>query len=283
MKRLSLLIPIFSLMACTLPKEELFEPDYEPEVSVFGVLSNDADYEFVIVERTLLLNEDFENNDTQQSLIIDDARVFVIGATDTVEFFFKQDKSVRGNDSEFTLARGAYFDSSHGLEVIPGERYSLSVELADGQCVTGETWIPSAPKIQKPKQASVLHIQEVKQDSIIWKGHPDDFLYLPRFLIPTWTTDYADNPSEIVLLYNVSEEGTWTSLGPVYYFYQNNNPNKFQFSATIKVYSLDQNLYDYTQKSGLAELTGQSLNLVKGGVGVFGSMMADSVTVSLVN
>ena len=50
-------------------------------------------------------------------------------------------------------------------------------------------------------------------------------------------------------------------------------------TANVKVLALDQNIYDYASKSNMATLTGTDLNLLNGGVGVFGSISVDSVNV----
>ena len=53
-------------------------------------------------------------------------------------------------------------------------------------------------------------------------------------------------------------------------------------SATIKVAAVDANYYDYERsKNSLTELTGYRLQLIKGGVGVFGAINSDSIRINI--
>ena len=70
---------------------EIYDPDYTPEVTVFSIISTDESNEFVIVERTMHLNEDdviISSVTNSSSTIIDDAEVYIICGVDTVQFTF---------------------------------------------------------------------------------------------------------------------------------------------------------------------------------------------------
>lgn len=283
MKILYSLLPFLLIVSCAVSEKEIFNPSYEPEVSVFGVIGNDPAYEFVIVERTLTLNEDYEDSTVQKSLIIRNARVLIASRDDTVEFHFWEDPSITSPDHpDFVMARGVYLDTENALSVKSDQTYALTVILDDGRCVTGETTIPKAPVIFDPSPSDTLNVSEICDKYIRWIGSSTTFAYLPQFLITTaYNIEMIGRPYQFNILSEINVLDEWVSLEPVYSFFKVENTSLFLPSATIKIIAMDQNMYDFTAKSGLADMVGQSLNLLEGGIGVFGSMSADSLCVRL--
>ena len=92
-----LLLLLLYILQCNIqPKSEIFNPEYTPKISVLGVISNNDDQEFVVVERTLHLNED----DQTCNSIIEDAVVQIVDENDTVQFsFYKKAPDENLNDS----------------------------------------------------------------------------------------------------------------------------------------------------------------------------------------
>ncbi|MGH7494471.1 MAG: hypothetical protein ACREOO_19025, partial [bacterium] len=130
-----------SILGCNglLPEEEIYRPEYEPQPSVFGILSPDPRFEFVIVEMTQRLDDRYS-----QSTIVKEAMVHIMGPSDTVRFTFFQDLSQCENGG-YCFAyreRGMYIDRDQAFQAQPGSTYALRVQLPDGRIVTGSARVP---------------------------------------------------------------------------------------------------------------------------------------------
>ena len=125
------------LLACNgfQPKDEIYEPNYKPQIIVFSLISPEKGYNYAIVERTLTL-EEYDRTlygGNSASSIINDAVVKIIHGQDAVQLTFHQSKSKDDEDyynSDY-FSRGIYLDKENELVVKPGEIYRLRVELAD--------------------------------------------------------------------------------------------------------------------------------------------------------
>ncbi|HES58862.1 MAG TPA: hypothetical protein ENO18_00405, partial [Caldithrix sp.] len=91
---LIMIIPVILLIHCDYSTiTEDYNPDYQPELSVYSLISTDGSDEFVIVERTRLINE-YDSLNGGNFTIIDDAEVLIINETDTCRFtFYKKSPS----------------------------------------------------------------------------------------------------------------------------------------------------------------------------------------------
>jgi len=143
------------------PTEETYNPEYTPELSVFSIISTDNHQEFVIVESTFRLNE---NDDKNSSKIIDDAEVFIISDTDTVQFTFY--KNPQGKDNEY-LSKGIYLDLNNEFLAEAGKTYQLVVNVPDGRIVIGETTVPEIPTISQPAQWALLQAETISNTSFM--------------------------------------------------------------------------------------------------------------------
>jgi hypothetical protein len=256
------------------PTEEKYNPDYTPEISVFSIISTDNHQEFVIVERTLRLNE---NDDKNSSKIIDDAEVFIISDTDTVQFTFY--KNVQNYDYGY-LRDGIYLDLYNEFIAEAGKTYQLVVNVPDGRKVTGSTTVPEIPEISQPAQWTVLQKETIEKTSIHWEDNPGTIGYSVNFLIGIEVSGSREKINILQDYYINDSPTTLTYIDAFLLFFEDDD---FQLSntATIKVIAFDQNSYDYLLKSDLASYIGTDLNILQGGIGAFGSFSVDSVLVRL--
>jgi len=110
------------VLACTgfMPEPEDYNPDYEPEICVFSVISNDESFEFVIVERTLRINEhDGRNSGSINSVnpIINDAKVFILCDNDSVQFNFSDDWN-ENFYATYPYKGGMYIDTNNQFHAV---------------------------------------------------------------------------------------------------------------------------------------------------------------------
>jgi len=261
-----ILMLTFSLGCGYAPTEETYNPDYTPEISVFSIISTDNDQEFVIVERTLQLNEDNEYD----SNIIDDAEVFIISEDDTIQFFFY--KSYRNGDDY--LSKGIYLDLTNEFIAEAGKTYRLIVNVPDGTTVTGSTTVPATPTIFQPRHGTILQKETISNTSIEFNDNPNTIGYSVSFIV-----EISGSNEKINILPDYYTNESPITLTFIDDFFLLNNVIPLSGIATIKVIALDQNIYDYLLKSSLASYIGTDLNILEGGVGAFGSFSVASVIV----
>lgn len=273
------LILILLFFSCDFsPVTENYNPDYTPEISVFALISTDDSNEFVIVERTMQVNEYYEAALSQTSLtktIIDNAEVYLISATDTVQFTFYRRKNTNIWDQDY-LSKGMYLDQAHQFRAETGKTYQLLVKVPDGRTVTGTTTVPAIPEISQPLINESLNRKTIKTTSVQWQNNPNTIGYIVNFYIKLLQTQEWIN---ILTDHFVYESPT--TLDEIDDYYLLNEHLAISSLATVKVLALDQNSYDYVRKSGLASLVGTDLQLLDGGIGAFGSYSVDSVRVRL--
>ena len=262
-----ILILIFILGCGYAPTEETYNPDYTPEISVFSIISTDNNQEFVIVERTLQLNE----NDNDNSKIIDDAEVFIISDDDTVQFYFYQNPN-RTEDDYFK--KGIYLDLYNEFLAEAGRTYRLIVNIPDGTIVTGSTTVPETRTISQPTPWTTLQKETISSTIIEFEDNPNTIGYSINFIV-----EISGNNEKINILPNYYTNESPITLTFIDDFLLFNNVIPLRGIATIKVIALDQNSYDYLLKSSLASYIGTDLNILEGGVGAFGSFSVASVMV----
>lgn len=263
-----ILILIF-IMGCGYDTiEEIYNPNYTPEISVFSIISTDNNQEFVIVEETIQLNE-YDEYDS--NTIIEDAEVFIIGDADTTQFTFYKNSQSNYNDY---LSKGIYLDVNNEFLAEAGKTYQLVVNVPDGRTVTGSTTVPQIPAISQPAHWTLLQKETIRNTSIQWEDNPNTIGYSVNFLVEVIGSNEIIN-----LLPDNYISNSPTTLSNIDDYFLINNFFPISHIATIKVIALDQNSYDYLLKSDLASYIGTDLNILEGGVGAFGSFSVDFVKV----
>jgi len=250
---------------------ETYNPDYTPEISVFSVISTDESDEFVIVERTYRLNEDYDINSL--ITIIDDAEVYIICGEDTVQFTFYRRPQSNYWDSDY-LAKGMYLDLNNKFCAKAGKTYQLVVKVPDGRTITSSTTVPAIPTISQPAPWTLLQKETIKNTSIQWENSLSATGYVVYFYI-----ENSNSKEKINILHDHFIYESPTTLSDLDNYLLVNNVIPLSNIATIKIFALDQNSYDYVSKSGLASWIGTDLKIVQGGIGAFGSFSSDSVKV----
>jgi hypothetical protein len=279
---------IFSLLfilKCNI-KTEVFNPEYTPEISVFGIISTDESQECVVVERTLYLNEDDSMDDSGKNPavnpIIDDAIVQIISEHDTVQLTFYKKQPDSLYSPEKYIYKGMYLDTRDEFKAQAGESYTLRVKVPDGRTVTGVTTVPTLPTISIPRSNVLLNKQTLNETRIEWLDDAGTTAYVIEFYITIIKDEYEyfSFKSHNLIEDNITYDPPAT-LKDIDVSFFNIPGIQLSDTATIKVLALDKNIYDYASKSSMATLTGTDLNLVEGGVGVFGSISSDSVKIIL--
>lgn len=260
-----------------LPDEEIYRPDHEPEPSVFSIISPDPRFEFVVVELTKRLNER-----DSQSAIVNDAMVHLMSATDTVRFTFFQDSTQCrfGGYCGGYREQGVYIDRDQAFQAQPGSSYALHVQLPDGRIVTGSARVPEIPKITTPLANSRIKQADRAQTLVSWRTSADTPGYDVDFLL--MSNHHSSLPLDALALQEAVLAPP-VSLESISDYYWQDPNDQWSEIAVIRVMAMDRNYYDYQQttNNGLLELIGRDLNLLEGGVGVFGAVSFDSVNVIL--
>lgn len=265
------------------PKEEIYEPNYKPQIIVFSLISPEKGYNYAIVERTLTL-EEYDRalySGNSASSIVKDAVVKIIHGQDAVQLTFHQSQNMGGEDYYYNdyFSRGIYLDKENELVVKPGEIYRLRVELADRKIITGTTRVPGRPEIITPESYEHVSKHHPNRFVINWRDDAETAAYQMYFFLTLKSRYYA-------LRSNVFENYIATKppvTPPEFLTERFANPyGSYSDTATVKVMAMDRNYYDYKRSnSGFAEMTGTTFNLLNGGLGVFGSVSLDSVNVVL--
>ena len=268
------------------PKTEVFEPGYEPEVEVFGLLGPGPPYNFVVVERTVTIEEynrmtyDYEKIPT----VIEDAQVLLSTASDTVRLAFHREGGPAYRHWNSYRRKGMYVDQSGRLRVLEGQRYALRVVLPDGHVITGETRVPGKPHVLAPTAGQRVSLTQAGGLSVSWTRSPGAAAYSLSLFVDwyQWTSQgyrYGGEESVLDDYLTVDTSVKLTNLVRDVFFPEGVD----SLGARLEVTALDPNYYDYIRSfSGLAQISGLELNLVEGGLGVFGSVNADSVRFTLV-
>ncbi len=248
------------------PDPEVYQPDYKPELSVLAVISPDKRFEFVYVERTRTLQEE-----SSTATIIKDATVQIISGGDTAQFSFIE--------TPIRSWAGLYLDRNNSFQARAGVVYTLLVTLPDGRMVKGKARVPLVPKITAPAPNTKVSNATASQTFVHWETDPEGVAYQIFFL-----ARFASNFNVYQDLFggkNYIVKAPPATLDGIsrHVFFQKEH---YQPIATIRVMAMDRNYYDYLRlDTDLAQLTGNSLNLLEGGYGFFGAVNLDSVDVVL--
>jgi len=258
------------------------DPNYSPEIVVFGLISNDEAYKFVIVERTLTLEQEnrirYLGNRDQIETIINNAIVFVYDEVDTAYFTFYQREPNAAYFYNDYFQRGIYLDLEHKLTITPGKTYQLKVEIPGEKIITGSTKMPIIPMIKMPLQNSRIQKNLFSQTEVNWQDHQETAAYQILVIVEAMEgeNNYRYNTLHDYLIN--SPPTTLREIDPYFLF----NFNHVNRAVTIKIMALDRNYFDYKRShSGFSTLSGNYINTVKNGIGIFGSITIDSVDVIL--
>lgn len=146
MRRLGLLLVLLSVPGCELTTVEVAEP--EDVVVVEAFLEAGDSVQWAFLHRTL---------GSDRGTAVESARVVVSGPSGDSLLLDPAEDSVC-----FTLEQpedpisGSCYAAVGGMEVRPGERYSLHVDLPDGGRIVGETTVPAPFQVLQPAPDTCL-------------------------------------------------------------------------------------------------------------------------------
>jgi len=278
---LSILPILFSCKGFS-PEPEIYDPNYTPEIGVFGLISNDEDFEFVIVERTLTLEEEnrikFGVGNIQINTIIKNATVSIYDEFDTTYFsFYQQEPSGNYFWGEY-LQKGIYLDREQKFLAKPGKTYKLKVEIPGKKTITGTAKMPVMPKITTPVPNSRIQKYSLYQAKLNWQDHLETAAYQLFVIIKASEENYSIRHN---VLYDYIVNKPPATLNEIDAFFIN-DLNYFSKIVTLKVIALDRNYFDYKRShSGFSSITGSYVNTVENGIGILGAVTVDSVDVVL--
>lgn len=157
-KRIPFILVLFFL-GCGDWGHVIISSDYEPELNIFGFLTQEQGESFVIVSRTAKLNEDLYSydylnyyNNESDNINIYDAEVYIINENnDSIKFEFTND--LFNSNFQFRYKNNQFIPS-------PRSHYKLYVNTPLGLNATGELITPSMPELTIHGQIDTLTINE---------------------------------------------------------------------------------------------------------------------------
>lgn len=255
------------LASCQTPAE----PEFTREISVAGLLQTFTSQQTIRVYYT---TDRLTDPVPRESLFVTDARITVSGPDGIVVFNYVQDST----DIHYPHK---YVDHPEALQMIPGAQYTLRVE-SDAGTVTGTTTIPEPVRIESPVSGSTVHAGTPVLAS--W-SETSQQAFIVNLLEPPLR--YLDQSSQdTVVARNISDYGLRTSRmefsGQRFWYHLRQTPGPSHLELvesdrryTIKVMALDRN-------ARLHLFDGQDICGIEGGYGYFGSAVADSVDIYVV-
>ncbi|MFC2075826.1 DUF4249 family protein [candidate division KSB1 bacterium] len=242
------LIPIALLLVPACDEMLNIDPqeDYKILPNVFCVLRPEQSRQWLLLERTMQMTESTTDVYSGRSW---GARVVMESGGEKIEF--AEDENEPGN----------YFTDS--LTVVPGRTYQLTVVDRYQNVVTGETIVPEPIKITEPR-SGFYSLGEKRW--VEWTKSPNAahyVVYVHHYRADGWGMPYyftADKPYFTLLPHLLPYPGDYL----------------------IEVVALDENYYRYTLSTNKTEATQDRLAL-EGGLGLFGSAVADSVKIVIGN
>lgn len=251
------------LSGCELAKINL--PVRPSSIVVHGVLSANATQQTVLVERTLTgafaapLVYDY----TSSEPILTDGGVPEIAATTSITTPTGQVIAGRELQSFSSQGNGAgtYIFPIAGSSLVPSGKYQLRIVTKAGEVVTAETIVPDARPVTTGPTVDYNRVDETF--TMQWSNVPSSRGFMVRIESPyiPWIT-FTDS-------LHVSLTGSLRSLAA------ENLPHVFLpgFRQIVTVSAVDANMYDYYRTGNNAFTGAGILSRVKGGLGVFGSVV----------
>jgi hypothetical protein len=246
---------------------------------------NPAQYEqSILVERTLtgrvtVSTDSIEKADdpitSGGGIPITDARVSVIGPDGTIATAVQryaargaqglqptgvyQILNAANEGTGFGLPSG--FGPSSLLRVVPGARYRLRVELADGRVTNGETVLPGTATTSVKDDFSALTFNRTRDTlRLRWNAVPGARTYALRVATPYGA------------FFLFSDSAAFSFTGELRNLFTDPFPRLFQAGFTQYVYiaAVDTNYFDYYRSTN-SPFTGSGIiNRLDGGIGLFG-------------
>ena len=253
---------LLTASACEIEKVGI--PPTESMVSLHGVLSASASSQVVLLERTRngtvrMFAPPFDLADP----IVSDEGVAESGAIVTLttpdgETLTAVEDSRTRDDRK---GEGIYRFALPGSELIAGGNYRLSVQTVGGEVLTAETSVPEGVAVVVAEQATF----DRSRDTVVyeWPKSPGARSYFVRIETPFGPRSFFTDSTRVRLpggLRNVDV----TVLPHIFI------PG---FPQAVTVSAVDSNYYDWYRTHNDA-LSGSGLvNRVRGGIGVFGSLV----------
>jgi len=274
------------LAACEFGEHSV--PPGEDRPVVHAVLNPTAIAQSVLVERTLTgrvtvftdsANSAIDPIVTGGGVPISDARVTVIGPDGTSATAIEA-RILRGNagppegtgvyrflNSAPGAGRGESrppgFGTGNELQILPGRRYMLRVELPDGRVTTGETTVPGTGDIPADDFAALTFNRDVDTLRLRWNAVPGARTYALRVETPYGAFFMFSDSTSVAL------------TGELRNLFADRLPRAFQagFTQTVYVAAVDTNYFDYYRSTN-SPFTGSGIiNRLTGGIGLFGGYL----------
>jgi len=250
------------LAGCEL--EEVAIPRTDPRIALHSVLSASAPTQVVLLERTrtgsvLLLAPPFDLTDpvVSDEGIAESGAVVRLDTPDGQTLVAREDNTVRGDGK----GGGIYRFALPGAALTPGGTYRLSVRTNTGTEISAETSVPTGVAATVPEQ----RVFDRARDTLLveWPASPGARSYVVRVETPFGPRTFFTDSTRVRL------------TGELRNVDVNVLPRVFipGFPQTVTVSAVDSNYYDWYRTNNDA-LSGTGLiNRVRGGIGVFGSLV----------
>jgi|GEM_PF-3524909 len=170
------------------------------------------------------------------------------------------------------VAAGVYRDTETKLQVTPGETYELQVNDGGGRAVSARTTVPIRPVLTSPGDQAVF--PESTPVEFVWQKNKDEDFYIFGELIPECSEINTDISAFNPLRFLHSDRTT-IAFRPWF----NCAPEEARI-MNLRIFAVDPAAggFLWPGPSGFGR-DGQQASNIRDGVGVFGSMAADSVTI----
>jgi len=233
-------------------------------VALHGVLSATASSQVVLLERTrsgavLLTAPPFDIPDpiVGDSGVAESGALVTLTTPDGQTLVAIEDNNVRNNGS----GQGNYRFNLDGAALVRGATYRLSARTTKGEVLTAETSVPGGA----PANVAVQRDFDRARDTVVleWPAAPGARSYFVRIETPLGPRSFFTDSTRVRLTGTIRNANI-ESLPHVFI------PG---FPQAVTVSAVDSNFYDW-YRSHSDGLSGIGLiNRVKGGLGVFGSLV----------
>jgi hypothetical protein len=253
---------LVTVSACEIEKVGI--PPTDSMVSLHGVLSASASSQVVLLERTRngtvqMFAPPFDLADpiVSDEGVAESGAIVTLTTPDGQTLTAVEDSRVRDDRK----GEGIYRFSLHGAELIGGGNYRLSVQTVGGEALSAETSVPAGAAVVVAEQATF----DRSRDTVVyeWPESPGARSYFVRIETPFGPRSFFTDSTRVRLpggLRNVDV----TVLPHIFI------PG---FPQAVTVSAVDSNYYDWYRTHNDA-LSGSGLvNRVRGGIGVFGSLV----------
>ena len=250
------------LAGCEL--EEVAIPRTDPRIALHSVLSASAPTQVVLLERTrtgsvLLLAPPFDLTDpvVSDEGIAESGAVVRLETPDGQTLVAREDNTVRGDGK----GAGIYRFALPGAALTRSGTYRLSVRTITGTEISAATSVPTGVAATVPEQ----RVFDRARDTLLveWPASPGARSYVVRVETPFGPRTFFTDSTRVRLTGDLRNVDV------------NVLPRVFipGFPQTVTVSAVDSNYYDWYRTNNDA-LSGTGLiNRVRGGIGVFGSLV----------